>query len=35
MCRNETRRAVAEFDANLRTLGTRTVFLSQAVCEHN
>jgi hypothetical protein len=32
VCRNETRRPVAEFDANLRTLGTRTVFLAQAVC---
>jgi hypothetical protein len=32
VCRNETRRPVAEFDPNLRTLGTRTVFLAQAVC---
>ena len=32
VCRNETRRPVAEFDVNLRTLGTRTVFLAQAVC---
>jgi len=33
VCRNETRRPVAEFDANLRTLSTRTVFISQAVCD--
>jgi hypothetical protein len=32
VCRNETRRAVADFDPGLRTLATRTVFLSQAVC---
>lgn len=32
VCRNETRRPVAEFDPGLRTLATRTVFLSQAVC---
>jgi hypothetical protein len=32
VCSNETLRAVAEFDNNLRTLTTRTVWLSQAVC---
>ena len=32
VCSNETRRAVSEFDPNLRTLTKRTVLLSQAVC---
>jgi len=32
VCSNETLRAVAEFDETLRTLTTRTVWLSQAVC---
>ena len=32
VCSNETLRAVAQFDDNLRTLTTRTVWLSQAVC---
>ena len=32
VCSNETLRAVAEFDDNLRTLTTRTVRISQAVC---